>query len=34
MMCARCVPGSMIQGMPGAAGLSGSPVLSDVAKGM
>ncbi len=31
MMCARWVPGFMIQGMPGAPGFEGSPVLSDVA---
>ena len=31
MMCARCVPGSMIHGPPGLTGLSGMPVVSGVA---
>lgn len=34
IICARCVPGSMIQGIAGPSGLRGSPVLSAVAKGM
>ena len=34
MMWARCVPGSMIHGMPGASGFKGKPVLSEVANGM
>lgn len=34
MMCARCVPGSIIHGPPGTIGLIGRPVDSAVAKGM
>ncbi len=33
MMCARCVPGFMIQGWLGAMGASGRPVEAAVAKG-
>jgi len=31
IICAPCVPGSMIQGIPSPAGASGKPVLPDVA---
>lgn len=33
-MCARCVPGFIIQGWFGAMGDSGKPVDAAVAKGM
>jgi len=34
IMCALCVPGSMIQGPPGTIGLRGSPVEAAVAQGI
>jgi hypothetical protein len=34
MMCALCVPGSMIHGSLGIEGLVGSPVDSGVANGI